>query len=227
MPAAKRGRRIAAVAVSGAVHLLVLTELALHAPTLFIPDEPSGPPEPIIPVLLMPKTPPPSATAAGVRPGPIRLHRRQLRVIPPDLPVAPLPIPEQPPPPPAAPGPVAPLRPSTLPEGPRQEIQNSLRRSAIGCANPQAAGLTRSEREACEEQLGRGVREIPYMPAGAGMSAEARSVLGRAAAAKEANRRYREYAPPAPGGDRAGSSMQPWQGRPDPHAPPELGRLPP
>jgi len=227
MPAAKRGRRIAAVAISGAVHLLVLAALALHAPTLFIPDEPGGPPEPIIPVLLMPRLPPP-ASAPGAAPGPIRLHRRPLRTLPPDLPVAPLPVPEQPPPPaPAQAAATPPLRPSTLPEGPRQDVQNTLRRSAIGCANPQAAGLTRAEREACEERLGRGVREVPYMPAGAGMSGEARSALGKAAAAKEANRRYREYAPPAPGGDRAGSLMQPWQVRPDPHAPPELGKLPP
>jgi hypothetical protein len=227
MPAAKRGRRIAAVAVSGAVHLLVLAALAAHAPTLAIPDEPAGPPEPIIPVLLMPRLPP-RASVQGVAPGPIRLHRRQRTPLPPNLPVAPLPVPELPPLPPAAQaGPSAALRPSQLPEGPRQEIQNTLRRSAIGCANPQAAGLTRAEREACEEQLGKGTREVPYMPAGVGMSGEARSALAKAAAAKEANRRYREYAPPVPGGDRAGSSMQPWQVRPDPHAPPQLSRLPP
>jgi hypothetical protein len=227
MPAAKRGRRIAAVAVSGAVHLLVLAALAVHAPTLMIPNEPAGPPEPIIPVLLMPRLPPPAA-ASGAAPGPIRLHRRQLSPLPPVLPVAPLPVPEpSPQPPPAQAGPAPPLRPSQLPEGPRQEIQNTLRRSAIGCANPQAAGLTRAEREACEEQLGRGTREVPYVPAGAGMSGEARSALAKAAAAKEANRRYREYVPPSPGGDRAGSSMQPWQVRPDPHPPPELGKLPP
>src|SRR5947209_6576895 len=109
MPAAKRGRRIAAVAVSGAVHLLVLAALALHAPTLSIPNEPGGPPEPIIPLLLMPRLPPPVASA-GAAPGPIRLHRRQLRPIPPDLPVAPLPVPERPPPPAQA-GPAPPTRP--------------------------------------------------------------------------------------------------------------------
>ncbi|MDB5494200.1 MAG: hypothetical protein JWP86_1537, partial [Phenylobacterium sp.] len=88
MTAARRGRRIAAVALSAAVHALVLTALALHAPVLFIPTEPGGPPEPIIPLLLMPRLPPP-APAAGVQPGPIRLHRRQLRAPLPDLPVAP------------------------------------------------------------------------------------------------------------------------------------------
>ncbi|HEV2533512.1 hypothetical protein [Phenylobacterium sp.] len=212
MPAAKRGRRIAAVAASGAVHLLVLTALALHAPTLIIPDEAGGPPEPIIPVLLMPRLPP-SAATAGVRPGPIRLHRRQLRVIPPDLPVAPLPAPERPPPPAAAPGPAAPLRPSPLPEGPRQEIQNTLRRSAIGCANPQAAGLTRSEREACEERLGRGVREAPYLPGDAAMSADARSALGKAAAAKEADRRYIEGRAPPGRSERLGGSGEPGKPR--------------
>ena len=85
MPAGKRGRRLAAIAGSAVAHLAVLTVVALHAPTLFIPSEPGGPPEPIIPVLLMPRLPPP-APSTGVKPGPIRLHRRQIRTPAPELP---------------------------------------------------------------------------------------------------------------------------------------------
>ena len=216
MPTAKRGRRLAAIAGSAAAHVVVLTILALHAPTLFIPSGPGGPPEPIIPVLLMPRLPPPTPST-GVKPGPIRLHRRQLRTPPPELPVKPLPVPEPTPAPaPPPPGPVS-LRPAPLPEGPRQDLQATLRRSAIGCANPQAAGLTREEREACEERLGRGIREIPNMPAGAGMSGQARSALGKAAEAKEASRRYRD-APPPPGlNDPMGSSGEPGAVRTGPH----------
>jgi hypothetical protein len=40
-----------------------------------------------------------------------------------------------------------------------------LRRSPIGCANPQASGLTRDERVACEERLGSGSKAAPFIPA--------------------------------------------------------------
>lgn len=212
MPAASRGRRIAAIAVSVAVHVVVLTALALHAPTLFIPNEPGGPPEPIIPVLLMPRLPPPSPSA-GVKPGPIRLHRRQLRFMPPVLPVKPLAVPEPP-----APAPVqrpAVFRPAPLPEGPKQQLQATLRRSPIGCANAEAAGLSRDEREACEEQLGKGAESAPFN--GLGLGGAKQTALDRAGARKDAERRYKEAPPPAGLNDPTGSSGQPWQVRPGPH----------
>jgi hypothetical protein len=189
MPAARRGRRIAAVALSAAVHALVLTALALHAPMLFIPNEPGGPPEPIIPVLLVPRLPPP-APAAGVRPGPIRLHRRQLRVAPPELPVAPLPAPERPAPPPAAAGPAT-LSPAPLPEGPRDELRTALRRGPLGCANAQAFGLSRDEREACDEQLAKGGRDAPFIPPGATLTADKRTALQAAAGRRDADYKYK------------------------------------
>ena len=210
MPSAGRGRTIAAIAVSAAVHVPILVALALHAPFLAIPDEPGGPPEPIIPVLLMPRSLPPT-TAPDARPGPIRLHRRQLHTLPQDLPVAPLPAPEAPAPPPvAAPGPVT-VRAPPSPEAQRPPVQTALRRSAVGCANPHASGLTRAEREVCEEQLGAGAQTALFP--GLGLSAGKQTALDKAGARREGDRRYRE-APPPPG---IGNSGEPWQILPDPH----------
>jgi hypothetical protein len=163
--AARRRRRIAAIAVSGLVHLAVLAVVAMQAPTLFIPFESGGPPEPVIPVLLTPRLPP-TAAAPGERPDVIRLHRRQLRAPPPELPVAPLPVPAaRPAPTPAPAAPAAASRAAVLPEGPREALRATLRRSPIGCANAGAAGLSREEREACEERFGAGSKAAPFIPA--------------------------------------------------------------
>jgi hypothetical protein len=213
MPAARRGRRLAAIAVSAAAHLVVLTVLALHAPTLLIPPGPSGPPEPIIPVLLVPRLPPP-VPAAGTAPAPIRLHRRQLRVAAPELPVKPLPAPEPKPTPPTPPGPVT-LRPAPLPEGPKEQLRTALRRGPIGCANPQAFQLSREERVACDEQLANGAAAAAFP--GLGLSAGKQGALDKAGARKEADRRYRETTPPLTPGDTKGSSGEPSQVLPDPH----------
>ena len=67
----------AATALSLGVHALLLTGLWLHAAKLVRPHEDAGPPEPIIPVLILPRTPPP-APGSTEKPRPIRLHRRQL-----------------------------------------------------------------------------------------------------------------------------------------------------
>jgi hypothetical protein len=213
MPTAKRGREMAAIVVSAAAHVVVLAVLALHAPTLFIPAEPSGPPEPIIPVLLIPRLPPP-VPAAGRAPGQIRLHQRQLHAAPPDLPVKPLPAPEPKPAPPAPPGPVT-VRPSPLPEGPKEQLRTALRRGPIGCANPQAFQLSREERLACDEQLASGAAAAAFP--GLGLAAGKQGALDKAGARKEADRRWREAPPAASLNDPKGASGQPWQVAPDPH----------
>ncbi|RAK55063.1 flagellar biosynthesis protein FlhF [Phenylobacterium soli] len=193
MSAARRGRKIGAIAVSAVIHAVLLTAVALHAPSLFIPHESRGPPEPIIPILLMPRTPP-APRAAGVAPAPIRLHRRQLRYAPKELPVPPLHVPE-PKTQPASPAPPV-FRPAPLPRGgQKEELRLTLRRSAIGCANPEAAGLSREEREACAEQLGQGAGAAPFR--GLGLPAGKQGALERAGARKEAERRYKEAPPPA------------------------------
>jgi hypothetical protein len=161
MPTARRRRTTgtAAIVASVIAHVGLLTALLLYKPVLFIPEEPGGPPEAIIPVLLMPRTPP--AAAGGAPHGQLRLHRRAQRFaqIPPD--VTPLvtaaPVAAAP----AAPAPTAPAPPSPPMPGP--DLRAALRRGLVGCAN--LASLSRSERELCDERLGKGVAAEAYIPA--------------------------------------------------------------
>lgn len=184
MPAARRGRVIAAIAVSAATHLVVLTVIALHSPLLKVPPEPSGPPIPIIPVLLAPRTPPVGPSA---RPQPIKLHRRPQHF---SAPIPPLPAPSQTPPAsPPGPGIVA-LHPAPLPEGPKSELRQALRQGPIGCANPDAVGLTKAERQVCDQSLGKGAKTAPFT--GLGLAREKALDFDREAARKDADRRYRE-----------------------------------
>jgi hypothetical protein len=176
-----RGRTYNAVAISLAAHVVVLTTLALHVPKLIAPPLQSGPPEPVIPVLILPRVPPPHA---GGPPAPIRLHRRVLRHAPADLPVAPLIAPE-----PKVDGPPerdrAPVR-TVTPDPVAANARQALR-GLVGCANP--ASLSREEREKCEGQLARGARDAPFP--GLGLDREDNSEFGRAAARREAAYRYK------------------------------------
>jgi hypothetical protein len=176
------------MALSVAAHAVVLTALALHGPKLFQPYEEAGPPEPVIPVLIMPRTPP-APPGGGEKPRPIRLHRRQLRPELPPPPIAPFT-----PPPVAAPPPAEPPRPAGPPRfnvqpSPASQLSAALRGGAVGCANPGL--LSATEREGCEELLGRGAAEAPHLapPTDPG--------LERAAAARDARRRDREAPVPA------------------------------
>lgn len=179
----KRGRRIGALALSAAFHLLLVVAVVLHSPSLVIPPESSGPPEPIIPVLLTPRTPP----APSGPPAPIRLHRRPQPFAPPP-PIAPLPAPAVQPSRPSAPGPVA-IHPAPLPESPKSDLKAALRASPVGCANPDAVGLTRAEREACFEQLGKGAKTAAFP--GLGLAREKQEAFDREAEHKEACRAYK------------------------------------
>lgn len=214
-----RGRRIGAVAASVIAHAILLAILAFQAPVIFMPSEDTGPPQAIIPVLLTPRIPP---SRAGGKPAPIRLHRRpQPFVTPP--PIAPLPAPRAETG--AAPkaGPVA-IHPAPLPEGPTADIRAALRVSPVGCANAEAVHLTKAERDLCNERLGKGAKTAPFL--GLGLPADKQSAFDRIAARKDADRRYRE-APALPTTDPVHGSMEPWQSPSDPHASPDLPRLPP
>lgn len=59
MPAARRSRQYGIVAASLVGHAVLATLLVLNAPRLRMPEMQSGPPEAIIPILIMPRTPPP------------------------------------------------------------------------------------------------------------------------------------------------------------------------
>src|SRR4051794_23432773 len=92
MQTARRRRTSWAVTASVIAHVAVVVVLASQQPTLHMPVEPGGPPAPIIPILLMPRTPPPVA-GREARPAPIRLHRRAQRASPEETPVVPVVIP--------------------------------------------------------------------------------------------------------------------------------------
>src|SRR5512143_3871650 len=166
----KRGRTIEAAALSLVFHVIVLAALAVHAPELVIPPESSGPPEPIIPVLLLPKAPPRSEGP----PAPIRLHRRPQRfaLTPPRA---------------ATPAPAV-VHPAPLPQSPKGELRATLRASPVGCGNPDAVGLTRAEREYCYAQLGKGAKTAVFP--GLGLEAAKQAEFDRAAQRKEACRAY-------------------------------------
>ena len=213
MEGPKRGRNIGAALVSAAFHAALIAALLLHAPSLNIPREGTGPPEPIIPVLLTPRVPP----SPQGPPAPIRLHRRPQRFATPP-PIAPLPVPPAPPPRPAAPGPVV-IHPAPLPEGPKSDVRTTLRASPVGCGNPDEVGLNRAEREYCYGQLGKGAKTASFP--GLGLERGKESAFDRAAAAKEARRRELE-APVPPGPDTSmGSSGPVWRPPPDPTLPPK------
>ncbi|MCR5875354.1 hypothetical protein LRS10_14885 [Phenylobacterium sp. J426] len=168
------------MAVSLAAHVVVLAALALHVPKLMTPPMQSGPPEPIIPVLILPRVPPPHA---GGPPTPIRLHRRALRHAPSDLPMPPLIAPE-------AKADTRREAPSAaaraLAPDPAADNARQTLRGLVGCANP--ANLSREEREKCEQRLARGARDAPFN--GLGLDRDDSSEFGRAAARREADYRY-------------------------------------
>jgi len=198
MPAAGRSRKYGIVAASVAVHAVLATLLVLNAPRLRIPEMQSGPPEAIIPILIMPRTPPPAAQP-GAQPTQIRLHRRQTRFSEPPPPVAPLVAPEQPE---TAARPSATPGPKTLTIPPYEDALAANARNALrarrNCDDP---GLSRIEREACQDRLFGSGRDAP--PMGLGIDGEKASGLAAAAARKERDYNYQRgikpASPPTPG----------------------------
>lgn len=191
MLTARRRRTTWAVAASVLAHLAIAVVVLLQHPTLPVPTQQSGPPQAIIPILIMPRTPPPVGGKLA-QPAPIRLHRRPQRFIPPDAPVAPI-APQEPTPAPAAPpaprAPVA-VHPAPQPEGPKGDVRQALRQGAPGCANAAAVGLNRAERELCDEKFGKVAKQSTF--SGLGLSADKQRAFDAAAARKEADRRYRD-----------------------------------
>jgi hypothetical protein len=237
LTAIRRRRGAWAIAASILAHLGVLTVVLLQHPTLVIPVEPSGPPEAIIPILILPRTPPPAA-GQGAKPTPIQLHRRQLRNLPAETPVAPVVIapPKPAEAPPQAPAPPAPKEAPTPPP-PSNAVRATLR-TTLGCNDLKLPGLSREDRTACLERLGRGARDAPYLAQP--LSAEKRAALDQAGAAKLANRARLEAPMGAPGppqpsdydGDPyvsgAGATIfGPVTHPPSKRAAPKLGPLPP
>lgn len=205
MPHARRAARIAIGALSVAAHLGLLAVVAVQAPVLAIPREPAGPPEPIIPILIAPRTPP---RAPGGPPGdPIRLHRRLLRpgggpAVPPPL------VTEHP----------EPVAPAKAPGAePRETVEADLRsaqvaalwRMRLGCGDPDAFHLTREERDACDQRLAAAAKAAPAT--GLALPSDKAIIYDRAAAQAEADRREREAPLPPGATPPSKSTLQPWK----------------
>jgi hypothetical protein len=186
MPATARRRTYGIVAASVAAHAVLLGLVAVQTPRLSVPTPPSGPPEAIIPVLIMPRVPAPAATP-GARPSPIRLHRRPQRFNLDELPLAPLVTPQ-----------VVEERPRSLPStGPvratpspaADALAENARRALRGRLDCNSPSLTRAEREACRERFARGARDAPFL--GLGLDRDKAGDLAAAAARKEQDFNYR------------------------------------
>ncbi|HEY2358021.1 MAG TPA: hypothetical protein VGH86_11260 [Phenylobacterium sp.] len=238
MATARRRQTSWAVFASIAVHLGVLAAILSQRPMLRVPVEASGPPQAVIPILILPRTPPPVA-GRGLRPAPIQLHRRQQPNLPPAPPVAPFVIPtikpaETPEPSPGPATPRAPLQPP-----PPSDAVRATLRTTLGCTEARLPGVTREDRVGCLERLGRGARDEAYLPPV--LSSEKRATLDQAGAAKMAQKGAAERAAPSarinpepadydgePATGGAGqSALGAIEHKPSKRAAPVLGRLPP
>ena len=194
MSAVRRRRSIAIALGSGAVHALVLTLVAVHAPQLRILPTTSGPPQAIIPVLIVPRVPRLS-TASGTQPAEIRLHRRPQRFAPIPDDVKPLIIAK-----PSVARPTSTEGPRTAPSPSQPDPLTTNARTAlrgkVGCANASAVGLTRAEREACEDQFAAGARDADFK--GLGLERGKALMLRQAATRREADFRYKRGLPGPP-----------------------------
>ncbi|WP_372786970.1 hypothetical protein [Phenylobacterium sp.] len=197
-----------AVVASTIAHLAVAVVVLLQRPTLSMLVQERGPPEAIIPILILPHTPPPAAGRLA-QPAPIRLHRRPQRFVPPDVTPAPIAPPTPPAPAPAAPrpGPVV-IHPAPQPEGPKGDVRTALRQGAPGCSNPDAVGLTKAERDLCNEKFGKGAKSAPFL--GLGLAGDKQRLLDAAAQKKDDDYRYKRGTVPSGLGkeDRPGQTAE-------------------
>ncbi|MDB5456045.1 MAG: hypothetical protein JWP92_1630 [Caulobacter sp.] len=93
---------------------------------------------------------------------------------------------------PARPGPTVGTgdHPAPLPVGPVGDLRAALRASGVGCANADAVGLTRRERDRCHEAWGQASRDAPVY-ANAPASARAGQEFARQALRQDIDRAYR------------------------------------
>lgn len=192
MNARRRFRTGLVVGASVLVHGAVLALLALGHPQLRL-----APPPPVVEVEIVPYfLPGPRRQEVQAEPlaaQPIRPRRSVLR---PDeeRTVAPLVTPAAPRQKPAeAPWAVAP--PVTgAPAPATPDLRRALRGGAVGCAN--LSLLSKAEREACQEKLGAGAKDAPYIPPP--IAADKLGDWEAAAARKRAKWREREAPMPQP-----------------------------
>jgi hypothetical protein len=186
-------------------HLTVGVVILLQRTSLPVPPELGGPPEAIIPILILPKTPPATAGRKAEL-QPIRLHRRPQPFVPPDVTPAPIapPTPQTTAPARSAPAALPALHPAPQPEGPKGDVRTALRGSYVGCANAQAVGLNRAELDACDEKFGKGAKDAQFV--GLGLSSDKQRLLDAAGARKEGDYKYKHGQAP-PMGQAAGGGL--------------------
>jgi len=183
--------------VAGSVvgHAAFLIVLGLASPTVREVFVDPAPPPPVIVELFRPPPPPREARRTAVSsPAPSPVRPRFVAPQPLRAAVAPLPMaPVQ-----KSPAPPAATQSRTgsgsgmgiAPGQPGGYLRGALRRSTVGCANDEAVGLTRREREGCDERLGKGAKDAPFIPAP--MAAAKRAGFDAVAAEKARARERRE-----------------------------------
>lgn len=180
------------------VHAGLIALIAVQSPRLLQPATLDGPPEPVIPILIMPRALP----STSATPRELRLHRRPQRFVAPDAEVKPLVVPNRDVDRPALPGPTLASPPMAASEALATNARNALR-GRIGCANAAALGLSRAERQACDDQLAKGASSTPF--AGLGIERGKAGALASAAARRESDFKYKRTGGP-PGTVGAGPS---------------------
>ncbi|MDP1631453.1 MAG: hypothetical protein Q8L66_08545 [Caulobacter sp.] len=183
-----KGRPVAVIAASLAAHGLVLALLGLVTPTLT--ERALSPPSAFDVEIWTPPTP-------SRRPAdPVSIRRRPAEpsIPPPGIQPRPrastVPAADD-----AAPTGMAPV--FAFP-GQRDGLRRALRGSTVGCANRDAVGLTRREREACDEVLGKGAADAKFIEPP--MDPAKRAAFA-AAARRKALTRERKEDPTPPGID--------------------------
>lgn len=156
MQASGRRRRGYAIGVSALAHFLILALAFTQRPTLPIPPYAEAPSPDVINIELVPRRSP-SAT-----PAPLRVRRAAQA-----LPGAPAPLPL-----PSAPSRIPPSPQATAPgPGPGQlapagpDLRAALRHGLAGCANLASLGIARARLDDCDQRLGRGAANAPFLPA--------------------------------------------------------------
>jgi hypothetical protein len=158
MQTARRRRTRWAIAASALAHVAVVAAALLYRPHLTSPIElAAGPMETVIPVLMTPRSHvarPAETPRAAV---PLTRPAKPAESAQPATPSLPGPQTAQPSPP----GPSAPAAEGEAAAAP--DIRLALRHGATGCSSALQAGMTREERERCDERLAVGVKTAPFM----------------------------------------------------------------
>lgn len=182
--ALNRRRRAVIAGLSALGHLGLFALIGLQTPQL---REMILPPQPTFDLRLVPTQRPrqapaaPAAKSAPVQPRPTATPPRG---------VATLPLPPAPPAPRGASGIGTSYAPAPLPADQGSDLKKALRGFSPGCRMRDAVALTRAERDACDERLGRGSETATFIPAP--MDPAKRAAYDAQAAKDERYRKYKE-----------------------------------